>query len=107
MNLVTPHEHLEAICRAIADRLKDLAQRRSCGEITEQAFIEAVLKLEAEAVRPNGMTLTSSNTLDDWTVFQIKIDGTHETCAAFEFLPETGEFRRAGHCGNDVPPPHE
>jgi hypothetical protein len=91
-----PHEHLEAVCRAIADQLKDLAQKRSSGVISEQSFIGAVLKIEAEEVVPRGMTLTASNTADNWTVFKIKINGTSDVCAAFEFLPETGEFRRVG-----------
>jgi hypothetical protein len=27
-------------------------------------------------------------------LFKLKINGTNDTCAAFEFLPETGQFRR-------------
>ncbi len=94
----TQRKSLEAICRSIANRLEDLARRRGSGLLSEQAFIEKVLKLEAEQVAPNGMTLTSSNTLDDWTIFKIKINGTSETCAAFECLPQTGQFRSVGAC---------
>ena len=90
------HEHLEAVCHAIGDRLLELARGRSKGNVSEEIFIEKVLKIEAEEVTPKGLTLTASNTRDDWTVFKIKIRGTSEDCAAFEFLPETGEFRRAG-----------
>jgi hypothetical protein len=94
MMYANSHEHLEAVCHAIADQLKDLARKRAAGEITEAAFINMVLKVEAEEVASKGMTLTASHTADDWTVFKIKINGTSETCAAFEFLPETGQFRR-------------
>src|SRR4051794_40090744 len=92
--MMSTHEHLESVCHAIAHHLQDLAHQRSSERISEETFIDAVLKIEAEEVRPKGLTLTASNTMDDWTVFKIKINGTSETCAAFEFLPETGEFRR-------------
>jgi len=46
------------------------------------------------------LSLTASNTRDDWTVFKLRMKGTNDDCAAFEFLPETGEFRRVGsECG--------
>ena len=90
------HEHLEGVCQAIGLLLKDLAQGRCSGVISEERFVDTVLKIEAEQVIPGGFTLTASNTHDDWTVFKIKMNGSGETCAAFEFLPETGEFRRVG-----------
>ena len=89
------HEHLEAVCHAIAGQLQQLASERSSGALSEEAFISRVLALEASQVHPHGLTLIGSHTSDDWTVFKIKVDGTAEICAAFEFLPETGEFRRA------------
>lgn len=64
--------------------------------ISEERFMESVLKIEAEQVNPGGFTLSASNTLDNWTVFKLRMNGCTETCAAFEFLPETGEFRRVG-----------
>ena len=89
------HDLLEAVCHAVEERLKDLAVKHCNGKITDEAFIESVLEIEARDVTPQGLTLTASHTRDDWTVFSIKINGMNETCAAFEFLPETGEFRRA------------
>ena len=89
-------DHLEAVCHAIGRLLQDLAQGRCSGEISEKSFIETVLKIEAEQVTPGGFILTASNTRDDWTVFKLRIKGSDETCAAFEFLPESGEFRRVG-----------
>jgi hypothetical protein len=88
---------LETVCHAIAGRLERLTRLRCRGIISEPTFVDFVLKIEAEDVRPHGLTLTASNTIDDWTVFQIKINGANEPCAAFEFLPETGEFRRSVH----------
>ena len=90
------HEHLEGVCQAIGLLLNELAHGRCRGVISEESFVDTVLKIEAEQVIPGGFTLTASNTLDDWTVFKIKMNGSGETCAAFEFLPETGEFRRVG-----------
>jgi hypothetical protein len=90
------HEHLEAVCHAIGHHLEDLARQRGRGTISEEAFIQKVLDIEAEEVTPKGLTLMASNTIDDWTVFKVKMSGSSEVCAAFEFLPETGEFRRVG-----------
>jgi len=92
------HEHLEAVCLAVKDHLQELAVKRCNGTISEEQFIDAVLRIEAQEVTPKGLTLTASNTRDEWTVFRIKINGTNKTCASFEFLPETGEFRRGESC---------
>lgn len=89
--------NLETVCHAIAERLERLARLRCRGIISEPTFVDFVLKIEAQVVHPHGMTLTASNTIDDWTVFRLKIDGANEPCAAFEFLPETGEFRHSVH----------
>jgi hypothetical protein len=96
MSAADHHKHLEEVCHALGDRLKDLAQKRCSGVLSEQTFIDLVLRIEAEEVAPKGLTLTASNTEDNWTVFNLKINGSNEVCASFEFLPETGEFRRAG-----------
>jgi len=93
---VETHEHLEAVCHAIGRQLEELAHGRCRGTISEETFIQTVLKIEAEEVTPRGLTLTASNTRDNWTVFKVRIKGTNEDCAAFEFLPESGEFRRVG-----------
>ncbi|MDR3406326.1 MAG: hypothetical protein P4L99_27830 [Chthoniobacter sp.] len=92
------HDLLEAVCHAIEERLKDLAIQRCQGIIDEESFISSVLDIEARDVTPQGLTLTASQSSDGWTVFQLKMNGTNETCAAFEFLPQTGEFRRGQDC---------
>jgi hypothetical protein len=89
------HALLEEICHAIDERLERLAAMRCKEAITEEAFISAVLEIEAREVTPHGLTLTASDTGDGWTVFTLKMNGTNEVCAEFEFLPETGEFRHA------------
>lgn len=94
--MTVPHDHLDGVCHSIGRKLRELAAQRGNDLLSENAFIKEVLRIEAEEVRPHGLTLTASNTLDDWTVFKIKVNGTGETCAEFEFLPETGEFRRVG-----------
>jgi hypothetical protein len=92
----TRHEHLDRLCEEIGERLKRLALQRCDGTISEGTFIARVLEIESSEVSPHDFTLTASNTLDDWTVFKLKVNGTNETCAAFEFRPETGQFRRVG-----------
>jgi hypothetical protein len=87
---------VETTCREIGEHLKELAHARARGLISEERFVGMVLKIEAEQVRPHGLVLTASNTRDDWTVFKLRFAHSHETCATFEFLPETGEFRRVG-----------
>jgi hypothetical protein len=50
-NPVDAHEHLERVCQAIGLLLKDLAQGRCRGVISEKIFVDTVLKIEAEQVR--------------------------------------------------------
>jgi len=86
------HDRLEAVCHAIEERLEDLAARRCAGTISDDAFIAAVLEIESLEVTPHG--LTASRTRDDWTIFQLKMNGTNEICASFEFRPEAEQIRR-------------
>ena len=90
------NDAIESICHAAGHRLEALARQRCEKQMTEGEFIAAVLRIEAEEIAPHGLTLIASNTLDDWTVFKVKRKGDPEVCAAFEFLPETGQFRRVG-----------
>lgn len=95
-----PHEQIEGVCTAICQLLVKLARARAGGEVSESQFVQKVLEIEAELVTPGGFNLTASNTLDDWTVFKLRPNGDEEPCAEFEYLPETGEFRRVGSsCG--------
>ena len=64
--------------------------------LSEERFVELLLRIEEEAVKPANFNLTASNTIDDWTVFKLRVNGSEEVCASFEFLPETGEFRQPG-----------
>ncbi len=87
---------IEKLCIGIGRRLEALAHSRSAGRISEVSFVEQLLKIEAEEVCPAGMTLTASNTLDDWTVVRLRVNILNRLCATFEFLPATGEFRKPG-----------
>ena len=87
---------MESLCQRIAGHLEALARERAGGAISEERFVELVLKLEEQEATPAGFSLTASNTYDNWTVFKLRLTGTSDPCAAFEFLPETGEFRRPG-----------
>jgi hypothetical protein len=91
------HAQLETLCHAIERQLEELARQYCQGEIAQESFMKALLIIEAQEVTPLGLTLTASETADHWTLFKIKMNGTNETCASFEFLPETGEFRRGCH----------
>jgi hypothetical protein len=95
MTAFAHHDHRDSVCLAIKDQLKELAQQRSQGKISEEAFVAAILEIEARQVTPRGLTLTATQTRDGWIVFKLKINGRNDTCAAFAFLPETGEFRRS------------
>ena len=86
---------LRESCHRISLTLRELARKRSAGRISEERFVELLLQLEEEEVEPAGMVLTASNTIDDWTVFKVRVKAASEPCAAFEFQPETGEFRAA------------
>ena len=76
--------------------MQALAHGRSAGTISETKFVDAVLQIEADEVSHHGFSLSASNTIDNWTVFVLRIEGSADACAQFEFLPETGEFRRVG-----------
>jgi hypothetical protein len=89
-----PDPDVEGVCHEIEQHLKKLVVEHCEQTISDDAFLCAVLEIEAREVRPHGLTLTASRTRDHWTVFQIKKDGTNDLCAAFEFQPQTGEFRR-------------
>jgi len=84
---------LEAVCREIGDALHGLARARASGALSEADFVQAVLVIEEREITPHGFTLSASNTLDNWTVFTVRVQGCRQSCATFEFLPETGEFR--------------
>src|SRR5687767_7720938 len=86
----------KAACHALGAVLHDLARKRCAGELSEGRFIDAVLYIQANYVAPAGFTLTVCNTLDNWTVFQLRQNSREEPCASFEFLPHTGEFRLLG-----------
>lgn len=98
MNTDPPDSNLEAVCHLIAAELQTLAVQRSNGGLSEEAFIAAVLEIEKKEVTPKGLTLVATNTIDDWLVFKLTYTGSSQSCAAFEFSPETGEFRRRDAC---------
>jgi hypothetical protein len=89
-------EDYELICGMFEKHLRELTVQRGCGWLSEAEFIDKLLEMEADEISPRGLTLTASNTIDDWTVFKIKDNDTHKTCAAVECLPQTGEMRRVG-----------
>src|SRR5215217_7631945 len=86
---------LRESCHRIGLILRELARKHSSGRISEERFVELLLQLEEEEVAPAGLVLTASNTIDDWTVFKVRTKVASEPCSAFEFQPETGEFRPA------------
>ena len=89
-------ETLNGICRVIGEQLHGLAHLLAVGLITEKRFTELLLQIESKQVSPHGFVLTASNTIDNWTVFKLRVAGCEEACAQFEFRPETGEFREPG-----------
>jgi hypothetical protein len=84
----------EILCRRISDELRELIGALAMGILDQRQFTERVLRIEKEKVSPHGLTLSSANTLDDWTHFTLKVNTTKRVCAVLEFQPETGEFRQ-------------
>jgi hypothetical protein len=84
---------LREACHKIVLTVRDLARSHSSGRLSEERFVELLLKLEEEQVTPAGLVLTATNTRDDWTVFNVRVKAASEPCAGFEFRPQTGEFR--------------
>ena len=91
---------LREACHHIGQIVRELARRHAAGWISQERFVELLLKVEEEEVAPAGLVLTASNTIDDWTVFKVRAKMASEPCAAFEFRPETGEFRAAAEDGD-------
>ncbi len=84
------------VCRAIGEELRKLLAERGDNPICERTLVEDLLRFEAEKAAAQGLILTASNTYDDWTVVLLRVKGSSEPCAGFEFLPETGAFRAVG-----------
>ena len=57
------------------------------------AFVAELLRIDAWKLRPYGLTLSVSQTPDDWTAIVMKHSGSHQLCAAFEFQPEKRRVR--------------
>ena len=93
--MTNDHPDIATVCSCIDHELRTLAVSLSAGHLSHEAFLKAVLAVEEEHVQKANLTLTATDTLDHWIVFILRNNVTKEVCAAFEFLPETGEFRRA------------
>jgi hypothetical protein len=52
--------------------------------------------LESEKASEQDLVLTATNTRDEWTSVVLRVKGSTEPCAAFEYLPGTGAFRPFG-----------
>jgi hypothetical protein len=77
-----------------ADELRGAAVTFCEGGCTQSEFVEAVLQIEEEKLRPHGLTLVVSHTIDEWITVLVKQDGSGQLCAAFEFMPDLRQFRR-------------
>jgi hypothetical protein len=80
-----------------ADEVRGAAVTYCAGRQTENDFVEALLEIEAAKLRPNGVTLAVSHTIDGWITVMMKQNGTGQLYAAFEFMPESQKFRRFSH----------
>lgn len=90
---------MDVACAMLCEEIHALARALARAELSRDDFIAAILQLENERARPLGFTLVGSHTRDDWTHFSLRFRGTHQICASFEFLPDTGEFRNEYQCG--------
>jgi hypothetical protein len=78
----------------LADEVRGEAVAYSAGRQTDEEFAHALLELETVRLRPNGVTLAVSHTIDGWITVLMKKNGTGQLAAAFEFRPESRQFRR-------------
>lgn len=74
-------------------RLEALVVAYARGVIPDAEFLRLLLQLEEIDVRPNGFTLVSCNTLDEWTHIELRRDATREIWSWYEFLPREDAFR--------------
>jgi hypothetical protein len=80
--------------KVIGQHLAKLGRRCADGFLTLSQFTDALLEIEAGQVHPLGLTLSATNTLDEWTNVSIKVTGSGRPCVEFEFLPTAGKFRQ-------------
>jgi hypothetical protein len=55
--------------------------------------MDEILEVEAEQVSKAGLILVGSNCEDDWIHFAVRAMRSSDIRAAFEFNPETAQFR--------------
>src|SRR5438067_2512156 len=77
----------------IMNRFRLLVTAHRDGTLHESGFVDMMLQLDAELARPNGFTITASDTDDDWTAIALRMRGRSKPCAAFEFRPGSGQWR--------------
>jgi hypothetical protein len=77
----------------VADLVRQLAVAFSAQKLTQQEFVDELLSLEAARMTPAGLTLSVSDTPDEWTSVLIKESHSGRVCSAFEFLPDERRFR--------------
>jgi hypothetical protein len=94
-------EETRLFCRIIGEELRDLVASQVAGEFDPPRFVASLLEFEAEVARRHELVITASNTIDDWTVMKVYVQGDATPCASFEFLPQAGQFREVTDCGQN------
>jgi hypothetical protein len=89
-------EEAQLLCRKVGDELRELVAAQINCKFNVQRLVEALLDFEAQVAQRHELIITASNTLDDWTVIKVYVEGEKAPCASFEFLPQTGRFRAVG-----------
>ena len=77
----------------IFHRLRLLVTAHCEGTLHQSGFVSMMLQLDADLARPHGFIITASDTDDAWTLIALRIRGRSAPCAAFEFLPGSGQAR--------------
>ena len=96
MPLPLSSEALILLCGAIDGELRALVAAHASGRLTEPQFVDAMLRIETERAARYGLTLTASHTYDEWTVVNVRLSGSPNPCASFEFQPASGRYRDVG-----------
>ena len=82
------------LCKVIGKKMAGLGHRCADGVLTLSQFTDTMLAIESGQMRPLGLTLSATNTREDWVNVSLKVSGTDRPCTQFEFLPATGKFRQ-------------
>ena len=89
---MTPSQKL--LCERFGEAVRNLVRAHVAEGRPISSFVSGVLALEAKDIKPAGLVMSATDTIDGWICFSLHVAGTSEICARFEFRLQTGQFRQ-------------